>query len=77
MTSTTPKTSTQEKALAAFLAKKAEIDAMLARLQALSDDHFGADPETLGWGEVATLGHHAALLKQITDMAFNEGEHAA
>ena len=28
-------------ALAAFVARKAEIDAMLTRLQALSDDHFG------------------------------------
>jgi hypothetical protein len=77
MTSPTEKTSNQEKALNAFLAKKAKIDAMLARLQALSDDHFAADPETVGWGEVATIGHYANLLKQITDMAFNEGEHAA
>jgi len=76
MTSPTPRTSNQEKALAAFVAKKAEIDRMLARLQSLSDNHFGADPETVGWGEVATLGHHADLLKRITDMAFNEGEHA-
>ena len=76
MTTRIPKTTNQEKALAAFVARKAEIDAMLARLQSLSDDHFGADPETVGWGEVATLGHHAELLKQITDMAFNEGEHA-
>jgi hypothetical protein len=30
-----------EQALAAFVSKKAEIDAMLTRLQALSDDHFG------------------------------------
>ena len=77
MTTRTPKTTNQEKALAAFVAKKAEIDAMLARLQARSDDHFGADPETLGWGEVAALGHHADLLQRITDMAFGEGEHAA
>ena len=77
MTKRTPKTTSQEKALAAFVAKKAAIDAMLARLQALSDDHFGADPETLAWGEVAALGHHADLLKRITDMAFSEGEHAA
>ena len=76
MTNPTANTSNQEKALAAFVARKVEIDAMLARLQSLSDDHFGADPETVGWGEVATLGHHADLLKQITDMAFNEGEHA-
>lgn len=64
-------------ALAAFVAKKAEIDAMLARLQALSDDHFGADPERLNWGHVGSLEHQASLLKQITDFAFGEGEHAA
>ena len=77
MTTRTQNTTSQEKALAAFVARKAEIDATLARLQTLSDDHFGADPETVGWGEVATIGHYANLLQQITDMAFNEGEHAA
>ncbi|SFD20991.1 hypothetical protein SAMN04488094_12055, partial [Tropicimonas isoalkanivorans] len=30
----------KEAALNAFIGKKAEIDEMLARLQALSDDHF-------------------------------------
>ena len=77
MTTETAKTSTQEKALAAFVAKKAEIDAMLARLRAMSDDHFGIGPEKVTWGDVGTLGHHADLLKRITDMAFGEGEHAA
>ena len=76
MTSTTPKTSTQEKALAAFLAKKAEIDAMLARLQALSDDHFELHPDDVNWSLVDHVAHYANLLEQITDMAFNEGEHA-
>ena len=77
MTTHTPKTTNQEKALAAFVAKKAEIDAMLARLQALSDDHFGVGPDEVTWGHVGELAHHADLLKRITDMAFNEGEHAA
>lgn len=63
-------------ALAAFLARKAEIDAMLGRLQALSDDHFGAEPDRVTWGEVGTLGHYAELLKRITDAAFKEGEFA-
>ena len=76
MTSATPKTTNQEKALAAFVGRKAEIDAMLTRLQALSDDHFGVDPDTITWGDVGALGHHAELLKRITDMAFGEGEHA-
>jgi hypothetical protein len=66
-----------EQALAAFVAKKAEIDATLTRLQALSDDHFGYSPDEVTWGHVGTLGYYAELLKRTTDMAFNEGEHAA
>ena len=34
------KTRSNEDALAAFVQKKAEIDAMLTRLQALSDEHL-------------------------------------
>jgi hypothetical protein len=64
-------------ALAAFVAKKTEIDGMLTRLQALSDDHFNYSPDAIDWGHVGTLGYYAELLKRITDMAFNEGEHAA
>jgi hypothetical protein len=71
---TAPKSN--DDALAAFIARKAEIDAMLQRLQALSDDHFGVAPEEVTWGDVGSLEHHAELLKRITDMAFNEGEHA-
>ncbi|MGI3212356.1 hypothetical protein ACROSR_14710 [Roseovarius tibetensis] len=66
----------KEAALAAFIAKKAEIDEMLARLQALSDDHFETHPDEINWGEVGTLEHYSSLLKRITDSAFNEGEHA-
>jgi hypothetical protein len=67
----------KEQALAPFVSKKAEIDAMLTRIQALSDDHFGVAPDEVTWGDVGNLGHYAELLKRITDMAFNEGEHAA
>ena len=66
-----------EAALAAFITKKVEIDAMLARLQAFSDDHFGADPERVSWANVGSLEHQANLLKQISDFAFGEGEHTA
>ena len=69
--------SSNEDALAAFVSRKAEIDTMLARLQALSDDHFGYAPDEVTWAHVGTLEHYADLLKRITDMAFNEGEHAA
>jgi hypothetical protein len=66
--------SNKKQALATFIAKKAEIDAMLARLTALSANHFGASPAEVNWGHVGTISHYASLLKQITDMAFMEGE---
>jgi hypothetical protein len=71
------KTKSNHDSLAAFVQKKAQIDAMLSRLQALSDEHFGVAPDEVTWGDVGTLEHHAELLKRITAMAFNEGEHAA
>jgi len=57
----------KEQALAAFVSKKAEIDAMLTRLQALSDDHFNYSPDEIDWGHVGTLGYYAELLKRVTD----------
>jgi len=63
-------------ALAAFIGKKAEIDEMLARLQALSDDHFGFDPEAVNWGSVGPLEHVASDLREITHFLFREGEYA-
>jgi hypothetical protein len=63
-------------ALAAFVQKKTEIDAMVTRLQALSDDHFGYSPDEITWDHVGTLGYYAELLKRVTDSAFKEGEHA-
>ena len=65
------------KALDAFIAAKTEIDAMLERLAALSADHFETHPDEINWGHVGTLKHYAGLLRQITDSAFKEGEHAA
>jgi hypothetical protein len=64
----------KEEALAAFVFKKAEIDEMLTRLQALSDDHFNYSPDEIDWGHVGTLGYYAELLKRVTDSAFKEGE---
>lgn len=68
---------TNDVALAAFIAKKAEIDTMLARLQAFSEDHFGAVPERVIWAHVGSLEYQASLLKQISEFAFGEGEHVA
>ena len=64
------------KALDAFLATKFEIDAMLERLAALSADHFEIYPDEINWGHVGTLNHYRAKLREMTDSAFKEGEHA-
>ena len=70
------KTRSNEDALAAFVQKKFEIDAMLRRLQSLSDEHFNYSPDEVDWGHVGNLEHYAELLKRVADCAFNEGEHA-
>ena len=64
------------KAVDAFLAAKAEIDSTLARLTALSDDHFETDPDEIHWGHVGTLNHYRDRLREISDAAFKEGEYA-
>ena len=64
------------KAIDAFIARKAEIDAMLARISRLSEDHFGADPDKVNWGDVGTIEDYARQLPRITDAAFKGGEHA-
>ncbi len=50
---------------------------MLERLAALCADNFQTDPGEIHWGHVGTLNHYRARLREITDMAFSEGEHAA
>ena len=69
-------TAPNDKALESFLATKARIDQMLARIQSLSNDHFDTDSDAIHWGDVGTLNHYSSLLRQITDSAFSEGEFA-
>jgi hypothetical protein len=66
----------QQRSLAAFLAKKAEFDALLAELQDASNDHFSADPVAVLWGEAAWLTDATAKLKDIADAHFRRGEYA-
>ena len=66
----------KQDALEAFVTRKREIDAMLERLNALSDDHFNCAPDDVDWSHVGTLVRYANILKQITDVAFHEGEYA-
>ncbi len=73
--STTRRNSTgNDAALAAFVARKAEIDAMLERLARLSNDHFGVAPEEVHWGHVANLGYVIEKLREASDFLFQEGE---
>ena len=65
-----------DKALAAFMTRKAEIDTMLARLQALSDEHFEASPDDIHWGHVGDLADMSKNLREICDRTFQEGEYA-
>jgi len=62
---TTPKSN--EAVLAAFMAGKAEIDTLLARIAAASDDHFGTSPERVTWGDAGSLGFITERLKEITE----------
>ena len=64
------------KAINAFIAARVEIDAMLERLATLSADHFETSPDEINWGHVGTLHHYRDRLREITDSAFKEGEHA-
>jgi hypothetical protein len=61
-----PNTRSNQQVLAAFVQKKAEIDAMLARLQALSDGLFGYSPDEVTWSHLGTLEQYVDLLKRNT-----------
>lgn len=63
-------------ALAVFIARKAEIDAILARLTVLSAEHFAIVPDDVAWAHVGTLGGYQEGLRRVSDAAFHEGEHA-
>ena len=44
---------------------KAEIDDLLARIQAASADHFDTDPGAVTWGHAGSLGFVTERLKEI------------
>ena len=69
-------TRNQQKSLEAVLQQKARFDAMVAELQQMSADHFGADPETVLWGAHASLQHWNSLLARVTDSYLKRGEWA-
>ena len=52
---TTRRTFDNSQALDAFMTTKFQIDAMLDRLKALSDDRFETHPDEVNWSHVGTL----------------------
>ena len=77
---TAPATGSRErsnKVLDAFITTKFQIDVMLERLKCLWRRPFDTHPDKINLGDVGTLNHYASLLRQITDSAFKEREHAA
>jgi hypothetical protein len=66
----------QQRSLEAFMAAKAEFDALVAELQAMSADHFGADPETAVWEHAEMLKDWNARLRDMTDAYHRRGEYA-
>ncbi len=67
----------QQRSLDAFMASKAEFDAVLAELQQASVEHCGADPGAVLWGEACWLADATAKLKDIADQHFRRGEYAS
>jgi hypothetical protein len=53
-----------DRAVSAFISRKAEFDALLERLAALSADHFGVSPDDVHWGHVGTVADAGLLLRQ-------------
>lgn len=56
---------TKQTAIDAYLAKAAAIQAKLAQLQQLADDHFGHDADNINWGHVGDLARIEAALDEI------------
>jgi hypothetical protein len=64
---------TNDTALAAFIAAKSEIDRLLAELAALSADHFHTNPDEITWGHVGTANHIRERLQEIASFATGRG----
>ena len=67
----------QQRSLEAFVAAKAGFDAMVAELQAMSAEHFGADPEAVLWEQAEMLRDWTARLRDLTDAYHRRGEYAS
>lgn len=66
----------QERSLEAFLTEKARFDTIVAELQQMSADHFGADSQTVLWGAHASPENWNSLLARVTASYLKRGEWA-
>jgi hypothetical protein len=57
-------------ALASFVARKSEIDTILARLAALSADHFNRATDDVSWADVGTQGYARRTPQNSGNAAF-------
>ncbi|MDT7815876.1 MAG: hypothetical protein QOJ42_5792 [Acidobacteriaceae bacterium] len=64
-------------ALAPFISRKAEIDAILGRLAAQSAQHFNRAPDNVSWADAGTLASYQKGLREVSEATFQEGEYAA
>lgn len=60
----------------AYIAKSANVQAMLKRLSDAAADHFDTNPDEIHWGHVGDVSHIEEKLKTLCDIVFKEGEHA-
>ena len=56
-------------ALAAFIARKAEIDRLLEQLLAYSHEHLNPAPDAVHWGHVTELDDWLGCLRRIAKLA--------
>lgn len=67
-------TETNTSAQDTFVARVAEIQTLLARLQGAADDHFGVGPDDVHWGHAGDLGSYVQTLQELTERVFNEAK---
>jgi hypothetical protein len=51
-----------------YLAKTAAIQAKLAQLQQIADEHFGHNPDAIHWGHVGDLDRVEAGLDELLEV---------
>ena len=66
----------QEASFNAFMKQMEVFRGHAAELQAMADDHIGADPDSMLWGTAGTLQHWNAILARVTDAYHQRGEFA-